>query len=39
MSTKESSVEFEGGIVDAPKVRSDKVGPVMVEVSGKATDG
>ena len=30
---------FEGGMVDTPKVGGDKMGPVMGEMSGDATDG
>ena len=38
VSTKESSVEFEGGIVDAPKVASAKVVPETAETSDDVTD-
>ena len=44
-STKEPSVaglegwSFAGGMVDVPKVGSDKVVPVMAEMSGEATEG
>ena len=44
MSTEESSAGSEGwslagGIVDAPKVGSDKVGPVTAEMSEDAPEG
>ena len=45
-STEESSTPigsegwlFVGGTVDTPNVGSDKVGPVMVDMSEKATEG
>ena len=46
VSTEESSAlvgvegwSFAGGMVDIPKVGSGKVGPVMADASGEATEG